>query len=489
MSTYEISKSALLNLKAEILRKEDDLVKAKSENVQKLKVIKKRAPLELKNKGVEERKQFDYTEEELDLLKLSRSKLETKAKLYEQLSSNGSSTEILNRKYLVRFDKKGIDCSIPKELTDVENLEKEVSDHYDDEVDSSEEWVEYVDCLGRSRKCLRKDLNYFKSKDEDLKSVVEKRQNADSVVETIEDNVETEKASSEKDIENSNEPELMSADIRRDILRQKWEEEEEELRDRSDVHYQNVLFDEARQHGVGYYAFSKDEEERLKQQQALKNLRQETEQKQQKAKELRLLRDKQMAARIRAAKNRRRARLGLPPEEDNSNEIEDEKDMTTDDEERKRVEEEKKKEEEEKQQMEKRKRHLRPWDIGKEGLKEHYIMSQNEWNEKKRDERCSEFAPPTSYQLSKLRHSSKDNHYQKNSDDDDDDDDSDELMRDYRKSKAESINPYKYSQEKTDLNHITSNKKFKSTVDDYHISDTVEAGLKFLRSQVENDKK
>jgi len=30
----------------------------------------------------------------------------------------------------------------------------------------------------------------------------------------------------------------------------------------SDIHYQDVLFDEARTHGTAFYRFSKDEEER-----------------------------------------------------------------------------------------------------------------------------------------------------------------------------------------------------------------------------------
>lgn len=44
-----------------------------------------------------------------------------------------------------------------------------------------------------------------------------------------------------------------------------------------------------------------------------------------------------------------------------------------------------------------RKRHVRPWDIGKDGVREFYQMSQDEWNEKKRKERRNEFAPPSSY--------------------------------------------------------------------------------------------
>lgn len=44
-----------------------------------------------------------------------------------------------------------------------------------------------------------------------------------------------------------------------------------------------------------------------------------------------------------------------------------------------------------------RKRHVRPWDIGKDGVREFYQMSQDEWNEKKRKERRNEFAPPSAY--------------------------------------------------------------------------------------------
>lgn len=44
-----------------------------------------------------------------------------------------------------------------------------------------------------------------------------------------------------------------------------------------------------------------------------------------------------------------------------------------------------------------RKKHIRPWDIGKAALKEHYVHSQEEWVDKKRRERPEEFAPPSSY--------------------------------------------------------------------------------------------
>lgn len=171
---------------------------------------------------------------------------------------------------------------------------------------------------------------------------------------------------------------------------------------------------EARQHGVGYYAFSKDEEERAQQQAALNKLRVETEKEQKRAKDLKAIREQQLAARMKAARNRKRARMGLPPEEDGklsnkttpkkpdielclvdveSNDPPAEPTETAED-----IEKQNKKDEEERRLNAARKRHVRPWDIGKDGVKpEFYEMSQHEWNEKKRKERPTEFAPPVAY--------------------------------------------------------------------------------------------
>lgn len=52
----------------------------------------------------------------------------------------------------------------------------------------------------------------------------------------------------------------------------------------------------------------------------------------------------------------------------------------------------------EKKKDEKRRRHVRPWDKGKEGVKQHREYTQEEWVEKKRRERPEEFAPPTAFQ-------------------------------------------------------------------------------------------
>ena len=81
------------------------------------------------------------------------------------------------------------------------------------------------------------------------------------------------------------------------------------------MHYQDILYDEAREHGVGYYEFSTDQEARAKQQQELEKIRDATLDAQNKRENLRNIRDKVIADRVAAAKARVRARNGLPPEE------------------------------------------------------------------------------------------------------------------------------------------------------------------------------
>lgn len=100
--------------------------------------------------------------------------------------------------------------------------------------------MEYTDCLGRTRKCLRKDLEHIKLNDAELKQRMEGREtNRDEP----EDNHENNKATDKKDKEKFDETsELLSSDMRRELLRRQWEREEEELKNKTDVHYQDILF-------------------------------------------------------------------------------------------------------------------------------------------------------------------------------------------------------------------------------------------------------
>ncbi|GJQ74237.1 hypothetical protein Trydic_g23461 [Trypoxylus dichotomus] len=400
MSTYEISKSSLLSLKAEILRKQEEVNKEKLLNKAKAaQGIKKGSPLDLKNKGLSERQKNDTFEDE-DLLKKSKSALEAKALLYEKLSKGGSDRE-QDAKYLVQFRKKN-NYLPPSDSEDEdvdrypeeEDDERHFSDEYEPPRNPDEEWVEYVDCLGRTRKCMRKDLPYLKERDSDLKSKVRNNDDTES------DHQKVDKPStSVKPEDFDKNMTLLSALSQTEKLRMTWEEQEKELRKKNNIHYQDIQFDEARVHGVGYYGFSKDEKERAKQQEALKKLREETEREQKKADRLREMRDKQLAARIRAAKNRKRERLGLPPEEEDEADTANSAETITDENVEKQKTAEELAIEKEKELM--RQKHIRPWDYGKEGVKEHIEYTQEDWINKQRKERNKEFAPPSVYKEDK----------------------------------------------------------------------------------------
>ncbi|KAL3277293.1 hypothetical protein HHI36_012643 [Cryptolaemus montrouzieri] len=376
MSNYQISKSSLLSLKAEILRKQEE-VKGKIRVNEKKKV-----PLVIKNKGVEKRNERD-TIEDLDALEQSRIALEKKAKLYEKLSKSkviDDNPASFQNRFLVRFNDKNKDEPLVNESNCSED--EDLSQDYDDPSDSNEKWVEYVDCLGRTRTCLKKDLQYFQSRDKDYKRN-ELNQEEPEVIDEV-----SEVKDSDENLE------LLSDDMRRDLLRQQWEKEENELRDKDNIHYQDVLFSEARTHGVGYYAFSKDEEMRRRQQASLQKLREESQREQKKCQDLKIMREQQLAARVKAAKMRKRARLGLPVEDEEEEEPEigpsipeatQEPEISEDDALKERLLEEA------------RRNHIRPWDIGKEKVNEFYEYTQTEWVEKKRKERNDEFAPPSAY--------------------------------------------------------------------------------------------
>ncbi|EGI64036.1 Uncharacterized protein C3orf19-like protein [Acromyrmex echinatior] len=216
--------------------------------------------------------------------KKSKLMLEAKARLYERLKKSKNN----NDKFLVDFENK---LDEPDEEFVDETIDKEYP------IESEENWVEYQDCFGRTRKCLREDLPHMQKKDELIKHEIMKKHIG-------EDKEEEDK---EQYPVQEKEPEI-------EIMRRKWEEQTRKLVDKVDIHYQDILFDEARTHGVGYYAFSQDEEERTKQQENLANLRKETERKQREMKETKELKERLEQNRLKAARIRQRIRAGLPAE-------------------------------------------------------------------------------------------------------------------------------------------------------------------------------
>lgn len=81
-----------------------------------------------------------------------------------------------------------------------------------------------MDTLGRSRRCLRKDLPEMRVKDAKLA-------------------VTLHPPSPPPDIALTPTPELLSWDMQREMMRKKWEEQETLLLGKKDIHYQDVRFD------------------------------------------------------------------------------------------------------------------------------------------------------------------------------------------------------------------------------------------------------
>lgn len=450
-----VNLSSLLSLKAELLRKQAEVNKAKTaqakiqqneHTAKKLhKSINTSVPTDKaqnkksRTKEVEPREDITvYEYEDTELVEKSKRVLEAKSKFYErmtrtggQLNSDDNCLVLFNRKYQE-------ECTDSKHFNKCveqcrQNNSKRRQSESEDEIASDEEddWVEYTDCLGRTRKCPRQDLEAIKKRDAELAASMPERLDQSKVnwmINTKESNIGKE----DEDAPFGPTPceslfgDGISLMSKHDEQRANWERKEQENLDKVDVHYQDVFFDEARQHGVGYYTFSTDEEERKKQQKELEEARKCTIEEQIRREQLRTQREKIISERVLAAKNRQRARLGLPPIEKVEEKEEDENTKNESKEERrarKRAEKIKRRQEQyEKERELERENHLRPWDKEKVFIEssnlvvgdgqngpepkwsykpEKLPMSQEEWNEKKRSERISEFGPSDDSQSQK----------------------------------------------------------------------------------------
>lgn len=276
--------SSLVGLKAELLRKQTEIKDAKAKEDGQPRVPK---PKVKSKKPREPKIEPKYTEiEDVATLKKSRIMLEAKSMLYDKLKKSGGDE---TRNYLVDFGQKSDDSD--------DEFYKE-DDYEDANSDPEDDWVEYQDCFGRTRKCLRRDLPKMREKDNLVKRDIMKEPETEN---------RREKSPEPPVIMPEKEPEI-------EIMRKKWEEQMERLAEKTDIHYQDVLFDEARTHGVGYYGFSQNEEERARQQESLAKLRKETELRQREMQETRDMKSRMELNRLRAATIRRRVRAGLPAE-------------------------------------------------------------------------------------------------------------------------------------------------------------------------------
>nr|XP_012141379.1 PREDICTED: coiled-coil domain-containing protein 174 [Megachile rotundata] len=278
--------SSLVGLKTELLRKQHEVNKAKLKSeINHVDLKLKKKPKKLKKESTNKNEEKSVYIEDVNTHKKSKLMLEAKARLYERLKKSRTN----NDNFLVDFKNKS-------DESDEEALQKDEEPENDTIYENEDDWVEYEDCFGRTRKCLREDLLLMQEKDKLIKQQIISEKGIDPKTKnTVEQSI----------VEDEKEPEI-------EIMRRKWEEQTKKLADKPNIHYQDVLFDEARTHGVGYYAFSQSEEERMKQQENLFKIRKETEQKQKEIKELKELREKIEYNRLKAARIRQRIRAGLP---------------------------------------------------------------------------------------------------------------------------------------------------------------------------------
>jgi len=278
--------SSLIGLKAELLKKQAEVneVKLKNQSIDRLPQINKKG--KRKNiKNVEKNTKELIDSDDIIAHKKSKLMLEAKTRLYEKLKKSKNN----NDNFLVDFKNK-LD-----EESDEEFIDKTINEEHPIEPD--ENWVEYQDCFGRTRKCLREDLSYMQKENELIKQKIMKGT-----------------ADTDKEEENKEQFSIQKKEPEIEIMRRKWEQQTQKLADKVDIHYQDILFDEARTHGVGYYAFSQDEDERVKQQESLANLRKETEMKQMETKKVNELKERVEQNRLNKARIRQRIRAGLPAE-------------------------------------------------------------------------------------------------------------------------------------------------------------------------------
>ncbi|XP_039310079.1 coiled-coil domain-containing protein 174 [Solenopsis invicta] len=275
--------SSLVGLKAELLRKQAEVNEAKLKTESINVPLSKKKSKKIVTNDADKNAKRSVDSEDIVAHKKSKLMLEAKARLYERLKKSKNN----NDKFLVDFENK-------LDEPDEEFADETINEEYP--LEPEENWVEYQDCFGRTRKCLREDLPYMQKKDDLIKEEIMKKHIGEEKEENREQYPIQEK-----------EPEI-------EVMRRKWEEQTRKLADKVDIHYQDILFDEARTHGVGYYTFSQDEDERIKQQENLTNLRKETERKQREMKEIKELKEKMEQNRLKAARIRQRIRAGLPAE-------------------------------------------------------------------------------------------------------------------------------------------------------------------------------
>ena len=259
-SSLATDSSSLVDLKAEVFRKQQEAAfnKVHSGALR----LKTREKVKNKDKIWSKQNAGLTTREKKDLeIKDERQKrvasaLEDKARLYDKLSSGEAEHD---GRYLVNFNK-------TNKLQNSSDEEDEFKYNLDEPMNEGEKWIEYKDALGRTRMAMKKDLPELISRDKQL-----------NVVPIPQNDMNNTNNTNASNMSNTEDKTLLSEDMRRELLRQKWEKEEEENLKKTKLHYKDVLFDEARTHGAAFYNFSRNETERASEMENLQEMHKETE--------------------------------------------------------------------------------------------------------------------------------------------------------------------------------------------------------------------
>ncbi|GAB0093726.1 coiled-coil domain-containing protein 174 [Sergentomyia squamirostris] len=244
--------SSLLSLKAELLRKQQEVSVAKEQQSISTFVPRNFPKAEKSSKAAPSTSQ-ETNVEDSEILNKSKRILEAKSKFYDKMTATGGSLNS-DDNCLVMFNKKKQDEKPGRQSS---SSDEDMDDYPEDfgSGNPEDDWVEYTDCLGRTRKCLRKDLEFFKKKDSSLAENLQERL-AKEDPPWVEDRKGTREAEffpggeSEKNLdeipdqEEEEEDDLLRTGRKLQQMREEWERKESENVRKDYVHYQDVLFDE-----------------------------------------------------------------------------------------------------------------------------------------------------------------------------------------------------------------------------------------------------
>ncbi|KAI5694996.1 hypothetical protein M8J75_009276 [Diaphorina citri] len=227
-----ISKSSLVSLKAELLRKQQEIKKLQNESKNtssgivncakyREKPVTKLNINDKTNKNVTQRNDKDLksqsnTVEETEELKYSQDALVAKTKIYDDLMKGKKVLDSSNQ-VLVNFDKKLQEkCDSDDDCVESQN-----------NGDSDDEWTEFTDALGRTRKCLKEDLKFYQAQNRYLKETKCSTGANEHTGKLDAKGFPSVGTSSQAPP--PTDAELLSFDMKRELLRKQWEEQEQKL--------------------------------------------------------------------------------------------------------------------------------------------------------------------------------------------------------------------------------------------------------------------